>query len=71
VKKTNQLYVFPALAKCYYAIISFDLWMSKRTYDVFALVIKFLNNDWQPKHVTISLFEAIETLGQSLVKSLT
>jgi hypothetical protein len=45
--------------------------MSKGTYDVFALLINFLNNDWQPKHVTIGLFETIETTGQALAKSLT
>jgi hypothetical protein len=45
--------------------------MSKEAYDVFALMINFWNNDWQPKHVTIGLFEAIETTSQTLVKSLT
>jgi hypothetical protein len=42
-EKTNQLYVVLSLAKCYLTT-SFDLWMSKGTYDVFALVINFLNN---------------------------
>jgi hypothetical protein len=45
--------------------------MSKGAYDVFALVINFINSDLQPKHVTIGLFEAIETLKQTLAKSLT
>jgi hypothetical protein len=45
VEKTSQQYVLPALANCFSAIISFDLWMSKGAYDVFALVINFLNND--------------------------
>jgi len=36
--------------------------MSKEAYDVFALVINFLGSDWQPKHVTIGLFDAIETI---------
>jgi hypothetical protein len=45
--------------------------MSKGTYDVFALVINFLSSKWQPKHVTINLFEATETLQQALAKSLT
>jgi hypothetical protein len=35
--------------------------MSKGAHDVFELVINFLGNDWQLKHVTISLFEASET----------
>jgi hypothetical protein len=42
--------------------------MFKGAYDVFALVINFLNSDWEPKHVTISLFEAIETSRQAFQK---
>jgi hypothetical protein len=45
VEKTNQLYVILALAKCHFATFNFDLWMFKNAYDVFALVIIFLNND--------------------------
>jgi hypothetical protein len=41
--------------------------MSKGVYDVFTLVVNFLSNDWQPKHVTIGLFE---TTGQTLAKCL-
>jgi hypothetical protein len=44
-EKTNQLYVVLALAECYSTTTSFDLWMSKVTYNVFALVINFLSND--------------------------
>ncbi len=36
--------------------------MSKGAYNLFVLVINFLGSDWQPKHVTIGLFEAIETI---------
>jgi hypothetical protein len=43
------------------AITSFDLWMSKGTYDIFALVINFLDENWQPKKVTIGLFKATKT----------
>jgi hypothetical protein len=70
VKKTNQLYVVPTLAKCHYATTSFDLWMFKGACDVFALVIYFLSSGWQSKHVIINLFEAIKTIGQVLAKSL-
>ncbi len=45
--------------------------MSKGAYDVFALVISFLGNDWQPKHMTIGLFEATKNIGQALAKNLT
>jgi hypothetical protein len=46
VEKTNELYVLPTLADCHSTTTSFDLWMSKGAYDVFALVINFLNYDW-------------------------
>jgi hypothetical protein len=68
-EKTKQLYVLPCLAKCFFAT-SFDLWMSKETYDIFALVINFLGIDWQPKHITIRLFEAMDIFGQTLAKDL-
>jgi DNA-directed RNA polymerase subunit H (RpoH/RPB5) len=71
LEKTNQLYVVLTLAKCYFITTKFDLWMSKGAYNVFALVINFLSNDLQPKHVTINLFEATKILRQTLVKSLT
>jgi hypothetical protein len=65
VEKTSQQYVLLALANCLFATSSFDLWMFKGAYDVFALVINFLCSDWQPKHVTIGLFEAKEIIGQN------
>jgi hypothetical protein len=34
-------------------------------------MINFLSSDWQPKHVTIGLFEATKTIGQTLAISLT
>jgi hypothetical protein len=43
--------------------------MSKSIYDVFALVINFLDENWQPKKVTIDLFEATKTIGQTLAKN--
>jgi hypothetical protein len=30
--------------------------MSKGTHDVFAIVVNFISNDWDAKHVTIGLF---------------
>jgi len=45
VKKSKEFYVFLALEKYHCATISFDIWMSKEAYDVFALVINFLGSD--------------------------
>ncbi len=52
--------VLSRLIDCIFATTSFDLWMSKGVHDIFALVIKILGSDWQPKQITIGLFEAID-----------
>jgi hypothetical protein len=44
--------------------------MSKGNYDIFALVVNFLNAYWQPKQVTIGLFEVTETIRQALAINL-
>jgi hypothetical protein len=43
VKKTFDLHVLPNLAFVTTVFYSFDLWMSKDGVDIFALVIKNLN----------------------------
>jgi hypothetical protein len=45
--------------------------MSKGAYDIFALVIKFLGVDWQPKHIAVGLLEASNTSRHALAKGLT
>jgi len=69
-EKIKQLYVLLSLADCYYVTTNFDLWMSKGAYDIYALVIKFLGFDWQPKHIAIGLFEASDTSKHALPKDL-
>jgi hypothetical protein len=44
--------------------------MSKGAYDIFALVINFLDENWKSKKVTIGLFKTIETTSQALAKNL-
>jgi hypothetical protein len=51
-------------------ITCFDLWMSKGAYDIFALAINFLDENWQPKKVTFILFEAKKTIVQAFVRNL-
>ncbi len=65
MEKTKELYVLPQLTKCLSTIANFDLWMFKKSHD-----INFLDANWQPKQVTIGLFEAIETTRQALVINL-
>jgi hypothetical protein len=61
VEKTKQAYVLPKLTNYIFATTSFDMWMSKGVHDIFALVINLLGSNWQPKQVTINLFEATKT----------
>ncbi len=44
--------------------------MSKGAHDVFTLVISFWGFNWNPKHVTLGLFEASKSIGQALAKEL-
>jgi hypothetical protein len=49
VEKTRELYVLLQLVECLLTTTSFGLRMSKKTYEIFALVVNFLNANWQPK----------------------
>jgi hypothetical protein len=71
MEKTKQLYVLPTLVEGHFIIANFDMWMSKVGHDIFALIIKFLGDDWQPKHITLGLFEPTNTTRQTLAKKLT
>jgi len=44
--------------------------MSRGAYDIFSSVTNFLDENWQPKKLTIGLFEAIELTSQALVINL-
>jgi hypothetical protein len=45
--------------------------MLKVGHDIFALVINCLGDDWQPKHITLGVFELTNTTALTLVKTLT
>jgi hypothetical protein len=62
---------FSRISRFFSITTNFDLWMSKGAYDVFTLVINFLNIDYQLKHVTIGLFEVTKITGQTLARNLT
>jgi hypothetical protein len=51
-------------------LTTFDLWMSRSSYDTFALVINFFNLSWIPCHISIGLFEAHDTFGATLIKQM-
>jgi hypothetical protein len=61
-----ELFVFPSIALC--ATTMVDLWMSKSSFITFALVIKFINEEWVPCHVVVDMFEALNPSGATLVE---
>ncbi len=69
--ETKQVYVLPKLTYCISTITSFDLWMSKGVHDIFVLIINVLGSNWQPKQITIGLFETTRTIKQALANNLT
>jgi hypothetical protein len=71
VEKINQLFVLLTLANYCFVTSSFDLWMLKGAYDIFAIVIKFLGVNWNSKHITIRLFETSDISRHALAKNLT
>jgi len=44
--------------------------MSKGMHDIFAMVVSFISNNWETKHVTICLFEMINTCGITMAPKL-
>ncbi len=71
MEKTKQVYILPKLIDCISSTSSFDLWMSKGVHDIFIFLINFFGFDWQPKEITIGLFKATKTIGQTLANNLT
>jgi hypothetical protein len=71
MEKTKQIYVLPKLTYCISTTTSFDLWMSKGAHDIFVLIINVLGSNWQPKQITIGLFEATRIIKQALANNLT
>jgi hypothetical protein len=70
VEKTKSLYVLLTLFDYLSSTTTFDLWMLMGVHDVFTLVVNFINVDWQPKQVTIGLFEATEISSQTMAVKL-
>jgi hypothetical protein len=68
--KVMKMHMLLSIAQCVITIATFALWMSKTNFDMFVLMINFINYDWVPYHVTIRLFEALDTFGATLVEQM-
>jgi len=60
-------HVFLTLVDATIVITTFDLWMSQGGFDMFILVMNYINKMWEPCHVTVTIFEVHETLGVAMV----
>jgi hypothetical protein len=70
VEKIKHLYVLLTLVEHNFATTSFDFLISKGAHDILVLVTNFLGIDWQPKHVTLGLFEYANIERKTLFKNL-
>ncbi len=61
METTREKYVLHALVSCITCTTSFDLWMSCVGHDIFAMVVNFRNNFWEPNHVIMGIFEVQNT----------
>jgi len=70
MKCTLQKLVFPFVNVTISMTATFNLWMNKGAFNTFAFVINLLTLDWEPKLVTIGLFEAKRTSKVNLAHQL-
>jgi hypothetical protein len=67
IEMTKERFVSPSLMSCNICTIPFDLWMSRGGVDTFVHIVHFLNDNWEPCHVTIEFFKTIDTSRSSMV----
>ncbi len=60
------MYIFSALESCNSCTMNFGLWMSKGGMDTFVYIMHFLNEKWEPCHVTIGFLKQQTLLGVPL-----
>jgi hypothetical protein len=71
LKTVDEGYVTPLLDRCHSVALTFDLWMSRRREDVFALVAHFIDpKDWKPQHLCLGMIKADHTDGAHLPRML-
>jgi len=47
---------------------TFDLWMLRLSYDIYVLVINFINPSWIPCHISVGSFEALDICSVAFVE---
>jgi hypothetical protein len=59
-------YVYWSFESCHSSIVSFHLWMYKAKVDTFVMIVHFLNDQWEPCHITIRFFEITNTTKSAM-----
>jgi GTP-dependent phosphoenolpyruvate carboxykinase len=57
VNKTMDKYLIPSFTSWITYIISFDLWIFHVGHDTFAMVVNFINDEWEHVHITMGILE--------------
>ncbi len=71
VTKIIKRYVFYVLGNCSIVAITFDLfWMCRTRFDIFALIMNFINKIWVFCHIIVGLFEVHKLLRATLTKQM-
>ncbi len=70
MKHTLEKFILTYVNVLIFVITTFDLWMRKGALDTFVFLISFLTLHWEPKHVTIGLFEVKGITRINLVSKL-
>jgi ribulose 1,5-bisphosphate synthetase/thiazole synthase len=66
MQKTLVEYVCLKLPIYVLSMCTFDLWTSKGPHNVFGVIVNFMLMNWEPKHITISLFQASYTINATM-----
>ncbi len=67
INKTMERHFLPTLVDAIIIIATFDLWMSQKGFDMFVLIVNYINKKWEPCHVIMGIFEVHETSGTPMV----
>jgi hypothetical protein len=61
ISKTMEWYVLHTLIEATTITTTIDLCMSQKGFDIFVLVVNYINKKWETCHITIRMFYVHET----------
>jgi hypothetical protein len=70
VTKVMEQYLFATLAKTTIVSTTFDLWMSQGGFDMFVIIVNYINKKRETCHITIEFFKVHETSWATMAMQL-